>query len=142
MAPDPTDVSPVLLELLRAAGDEWGPLGVALAAAHLTDPAVVVWQLRRDLHAAGAAEETPSPQPTDRIPVGDLEHRLTVTHRRWDAASPADRRASDSEVEVRAGSADLTEAWRELLSRLPSDVYAALRVAMRPATWPSAGAAR
>ena len=36
---------PALLELLRDAGSRWGPLGVALAAASLTDPMVVISRL-------------------------------------------------------------------------------------------------
>lgn len=39
------DADERLVELLRTAGDEWGPLGVALVAAQLTDPAAVVARL-------------------------------------------------------------------------------------------------
>lgn len=38
----PEDIDPPLLWLLRRAGAEWGTLGVALAAARLSDPAAVV----------------------------------------------------------------------------------------------------
>lgn len=41
------DVDPELVELLRTAGDRWGPLGVALVASTLTDPNVLVAYLRR-----------------------------------------------------------------------------------------------
>ena len=37
-----------LLWLLRKAGEEWGPLGVALAAARLTDPKVLIAALEAD----------------------------------------------------------------------------------------------
>lgn len=40
------DVDPELVELLRHAGDRWGPLGVALVASTLTDPNVLVARLR------------------------------------------------------------------------------------------------
>ena len=38
-----------------------------------------------------------------------------------------------SSVTIDAESPDLTEAWREVLSRMPSDVYAALKAAMAEA---------
>lgn len=40
-----------LFDLLRMAGNEWGALGVALAAADMTDIAVLVRQLQERLHA-------------------------------------------------------------------------------------------
>jgi len=39
------NVDPTLIERLRDLGDLWGPLGVALAAAALTDPGVLVSRL-------------------------------------------------------------------------------------------------
>ena len=39
------EVSPRLLDELRDLGEDYGPLGVALAAAQLTDPALVVRHL-------------------------------------------------------------------------------------------------
>lgn len=42
------EMDPALVRLLRVAGDRWGPLGVALAAAQLTDPAAVVAGLTGD----------------------------------------------------------------------------------------------
>jgi hypothetical protein len=48
-----------LLWLLRRAGEEWGPLGVALAAARLTDPAAVVSGL------TVAPTGLPEPEPAD-----------------------------------------------------------------------------
>lgn len=35
------ETSPFLVRILRLCGDEWGPLGVALCAAQLSDPRVV-----------------------------------------------------------------------------------------------------
>ena len=40
------------------------------------------------------------------------------------------RPSADSEIDVSVDSQDLTEAWRELLSRLPNDLYAGLKQAM------------
>ena len=39
-------ISPRLIQILKDAGDEYGPLGVALAAASLTDPQVLIWELQ------------------------------------------------------------------------------------------------
>lgn len=47
--------APALIDILRDAGNEWGPLGVALAAASLTDPATVISRL------ATGADATPPP---------------------------------------------------------------------------------
>lgn len=59
----------------------------------------------------------------------DLEHDLNVRHQRTGPAVIG-RTPASSAVDVSATSTDLTEAWRELLSRLPSDLYAALKAAM------------
>lgn len=48
------ELDPRLVEQLRRAGDEWGPLGVALAAAQLTDPQALVARL---------SGERPDPRP-------------------------------------------------------------------------------
>jgi hypothetical protein len=42
-----SDTDPKLIQELRALGDTYGPLGVALVAAQLTDLDVLVTQLRR-----------------------------------------------------------------------------------------------
>lgn len=59
-----------------------------------------------------------------------FNHHLRFEHDRslmaGDFATPDAR----STVDITATSGDLTEAWRELLSRMPSDVYAALKQAM------------
>ena len=59
------------------------------------------------------------------------EHVLKLEHERSPVTSVLSSPDSDSTVEVTASSSDLTEAWRELLSRLPSDTYEALKEAMR-----------
>lgn len=59
-------------------------------------------------------------------------HELRLSHRREPVALRYGEPDSRSEVDVNASSSDLTEAWAELLSRLPSDVYAALKAAMAP----------
>jgi hypothetical protein len=46
--PDLADTDEKLLDKLRKAGDRWGRLGVALAAARLSDPLVVAAHLRAD----------------------------------------------------------------------------------------------
>jgi hypothetical protein len=45
-APAGEATDPRLTEILRAAGDEWGPLGVALAAAQLTSADVLIQALQ------------------------------------------------------------------------------------------------
>lgn len=42
------DTDPELVDLLADAGNRWGALGVALAAAELTDPEVLIGHLRRE----------------------------------------------------------------------------------------------
>ena len=59
-------------------------------------------------------------------------HHLRLVHDRDPIALHLGEDPAESEVEVEAHSTDLTEAWRELLSRLPNDVYAALKGAMEP----------
>ena len=65
---------------------------------------------------------------TDREAMFD--HDLQVFHRRHPMTQTLGEHASRSDVEIHASSSDLTEAWRELLSRMPSDLYAALKAAM------------
>jgi hypothetical protein len=60
------DIAPGLIDLLRDAGDEWGPLGVAVAAARLTDVDVLVRQL------------------TDgKAPATEVDARHVVAEDRW-----------------------------------------------------------
>lgn len=59
-----------------------------------------------------------------------FDHTLRLNHSRRPTTQTLDDIPSESHVEVDASSTDLTEAWRELLSRLPNDVYAALKGAM------------
>jgi hypothetical protein len=40
------------------------------------------------------------------------------------------RHVTDSVVEIDCESSDLTEAWKEVIARMPSDVYLALKEAM------------
>lgn len=42
------DTAPGLIELLKKAGDEWGPLGVAEVAAQLTDQDTLIKRLQRE----------------------------------------------------------------------------------------------
>lgn len=60
--------------------------------------------------------------------IGD--HSLQLSHRRSALIRAANQYYADSEVEVSAHSEDLVECWKELLSRLPNDVYGALKEAM------------
>lgn len=60
-------------------------------------------------------------------------HALELNHRRSAVSTTYGQASADSDVSVSARSADLTEAWRELLSRLPPDAYAALKAAMQEA---------
>jgi len=51
------DTDPTLLWLLRRAGESWGPLGVALVAARMTDPEVLIAHL-----TSGGG--VPNPEPS------------------------------------------------------------------------------
>ncbi|MGW0485832.1 hypothetical protein [Nonomuraea sp. NPDC003214] len=53
------DVDPDLLQALVDLGATYGPLGVALAAAKLSDPAVVARRLLRSEPASAAGEREP-----------------------------------------------------------------------------------
>lgn len=59
------------------------------------------------------------------------EHEIEVTHRRDLAAVTADQAPVNSNTYASASSTNLVEAWRECLSRLPNDTYAALKEAMK-----------
>lgn len=57
-----------------------------------------------------------------------FEHDLRLVHRRHQLdATLGGRAPADSEPEVDARSTDLVEAVHELLSRLPSDLYEAIK---------------
>jgi hypothetical protein len=74
-----------LLWLLGKAGDEWGRLGVALAAAHMSDPAVVAARLRQAFSERLAPEE----------PVEQLRRQLDEANRNTaEAREDADRYAT------------------------------------------------
>ena len=62
--------------------------------------------------------------------MNEFTHHLSLVHDREPATVRMTRAAVESSVAVDASSEDLTEAWRELLSRMPPDVYAALVAAM------------
>jgi len=62
-----------------------------------------------------------------------FEHEITVVHRRSPFVLTLSEVPRESRTEVEASSQDLTEAWREALSRMPNDLYGALREAMREA---------
>ncbi len=59
-----------------------------------------------------------------------FNHTLRLTHDRDPMTLTLGDAPYASSIEIEANSQDLTEAWRELLSRLPNDVYAALKAAM------------
>jgi hypothetical protein len=59
-----------------------------------------------------------------------MEHTIEITHRRRDLAPEMDAFDIDSRVEIEAHSTNLVSTWSEALSRMPSDVYAALKEAM------------
>lgn len=60
-------------------------------------------------------------------------HMMELSHRRAPVSATYGQASADSDMSISARSEDLTEAWRELLSRLPPDVYAALKAAMQEA---------
>jgi hypothetical protein len=57
-------------------------------------------------------------------------HEIHLSHRRYNRAASFGEAPVDSVVEIDVDSTDLTEAWAELFSRMPSDVYAAAKAAM------------
>lgn len=70
------DVDVECVEALREAGGKWGPLGVALVAAHLTDPDVLVARLRENYR--------PGYRDTLRPPLlEEAQHRLLGHFPRW-----------------------------------------------------------
>jgi len=58
-----------------------------------------------------------------------MRHELELIHYRYRDVNGEE---VPTRVAVEGTSDDLTEAWRELLSRLPNDVYQALKLAMPP----------
>jgi hypothetical protein len=62
--------------------------------------------------------------------VSTYEHELELLHRRRAIYSSLDERGADSRTEVHASSTDLVESVKEMLSRLPNDVYGAFREAL------------
>ena len=77
---------------------------------------------------AGPAPGATTKDDTMKTPM--YAHTLRLTHDRSPMALSMADADVDSAIDVEAHSNDLTEVWRELLSRIPADVYAALRVAM------------
>ena len=57
-------------------------------------------------------------------------HEIELRIRRDPMALTVNEAPIESTVTIDAESPDLTEAWCEVLSRMPSDVYAALKAAM------------
>lgn len=124
------DVDPTLIERLRDLGDRWGPLGVALAAALLTDPGVVVSPPTRTLaeadlplayelcaqvcesesatvagHFLGQLRDLLGPAPAQREPrvwlVGDtVPAGVTVTDGSWTSTVAHAYRPTVAVVEV------------------------------------------
>lgn len=62
------------------------------------------------------------------------EHDLRLCHMRRPRFTYTGVPYASSDVDVSASSSDLVEAWKELLSRLPNDVYGALKEAMAGVT--------
>lgn len=93
MTTDLADTSPDLVRRLVAAGDEHGPMGVALAAAHLTDPEVLIRRLEAERWIRGTATAVCCIDGCDyddidiRGPVklrdDDTDHYACVEH--WEA---------------------------------------------------------
>lgn len=79
MAPRLDDVDPHLIRSLRLLGDRYGPLGVALAAAGLTDPAAVIQRLSE--HRAGEIHSWLS-QPVTSAPPAMVEALLDALRQR------------------------------------------------------------
>jgi hypothetical protein len=100
-SPAARDVDPHLVRSLRMLGDRYGPLGVALAAAALTDPAALVRQLTATPTERSAWAE-PVPELLDHCGIcsrGSIEphchcpeHQAAYAARQqqWRAAPPLD----------------------------------------------------
>ena len=65
--------------------------------------------------------------------MNQFTHHLSVVHDREPATVRMAVASSESSVAVDASSTDLTEAWREILSRMPPDTYAALIASLQTA---------
>ena len=70
---EPMEVSPRLDEALRQLGDDYGPMGVALAAAHLTDPDALIANL------IGEELNDPNRQPPAPHPISHWNYRVVQT---------------------------------------------------------------
>ena len=57
-------------------------------------------------------------------------HEIELRIRRDPMALTVNDAPTQSTVTIDAESPDLTEAWHEVMSRMPNDVYAALKAAM------------
>lgn len=72
--PGPKDIDPRLLWALRGLGDDFGPLGVALAAAELTDKGLLRKQLSPGDEPITEPESSPwLPSIGERVEWGDLD---------------------------------------------------------------------
>ena len=60
-----------------------------------------------------------------------FNHTIWIRHDRNSMTDTLGDHPSESEVEITSNSSDLTEAVREALSRMPNDLYAAFKEAMR-----------
>lgn len=63
-----------------------------------------------------------------------FDHDIYFSHNRQLIAKDFATPDANSAVSVTVNSGDLVEAWSELLSRLPNDLYAALQTAIEKAT--------
>ncbi len=62
---------------------------------------------------------------------GPFHHTLTLKHERQDIApAMGDQPPADSRITVNADGRSLVECVKEVLSRLPNDVYAAFQIAI------------
>jgi hypothetical protein len=62
--------------------------------------------------------------------LSTYKHELEVRHKKMTMLQTFGRHVTDSVVEIDCESSDLTEAWKEVIARMPSDVYLALKEAM------------
>lgn len=59
-----------------------------------------------------------------------FHHTIRIGHNREPLIVRLTKASVDSDVDITADSTDLVLAWEEALSRMPSDLYEALRRAM------------
>lgn len=59
-----------------------------------------------------------------------FDHEIEVKHRREPKTITMSQQPSESSIYITGTSVDLTTCWKEVLSRMPTDLYTALKAAL------------